>query len=331
MSAKSVGIAGLMALAGLALIAVIASNPFSTQASTHDTADGQETEERLSADVATPSQIAGPEQSDPLQGTDEDSDDSEPYIGVAIFELEDGTIKVVRVQKGSPSDGALMSGDVITAVDGTTVTGTSDLTDAIAEAGSGTAITLTITRDGSSQTVDVTIGERDTSVPSVRVYRSSKTFGPWRMGHPRLGMGKSDALSGVDGKPVHTRVVFEKEDGSYSTYRAVVGTVSDVDAAAGTFTLDPKDGSDSIDYTIGDDTKVVMGRSGDLGELNTDDDTLVVDIDGEVKMVQQGELPGKRGHLFRGGKRRGGVSMTDQNDMIQKALEAMRSTVDDRM
>ena len=331
MSAKSVGIAGLMALAGLALIAVIASNPFSTQASTHDTAAGQETEERLSADVATQSQIARPEQSDLLQGTEEDSDDSEPYIGVAIFELEDGTVKVVRVQDGGPSDGVLMSGDVITAVDGTAITGASDLIDAIAEAGSGTAMTLTITRDGSSQTVDVTVGERDTSVPSVRVYRSSKTFGPSRMRHPRLGMWKLGSLSGVDGKAVHTKIVFENEDGSYSTYRAVVGTVSDVDATAGTFTLDPKDGSDSIDYTISDDTKVVMNRSGDLGGLNTDDDTLVVDVDGEVKMVQQGELPGKRGRLFRGGKWRGGVHMTDQNGLIQKALEAIRSKVDDRI
>ena len=105
---------------------------------------------------------------------------------------------------------------------------------------------------------------------------------------------------GDSGEAVHTRIVFENEDGEYSTYRAVVGTVSEVDTSAGTFTLDPKDGSDSIDYTIDEDTKVVMNRSGDLGQLNTDDETLVVDVDGEVMLVRQGELTKKRRHLFGG-------------------------------
>ena len=140
MSAKTVGAAGLMALAGLALIAVIALNPFSTQASTHDMYDGQETQERLSADVGTPSQVTKPDQLGQLQASDEadeDSDNTEPYIGVAIVEIEDGSVKVTRVQEGSPSDGVLMPGDMITAVDGATIDGSGDLVDAIAEAGSG--------------------------------------------------------------------------------------------------------------------------------------------------------------------------------------------------
>ena len=289
MSAKKVGVAGLMALASLALIAVIASNPFSSQASTLDDNVGQDTRERLSADVDTPSQISRPDQQVQPQTADEDSEDSEPYIRVAIIEMDDGSIKVVRVQEGGPSDGVLMSGDIITAVDGTTVTGTSDLVDAIAEAGSGATITLTITRDGSRETMDVTVGERDISVPSVRVYRSSKQYPSSIFRLPHFGKGKFSTPPGRDGRVVHSRIVIENEDGSFSTYRAVVGTVSDVDSTTGTFTLNPKDGSDSIDYTINDDTKVIMSRSGDLGPLNTNDETLVVDIDGEVKMLQQGE------------------------------------------
>ena len=295
MSAKTIGMAGLMALAGLALIAVIASNPFPTQASTPDTPTIKDTAEQLSAGVTEPSQIAKPDQPDLFQGTDEDSDESEPHIGVAIYELEDGTVKVIRVLDGGPSDGVLMSGDVITAVDGSTVTGTSSLVDAITEAGVGTTLTLTITRDGSSQTADVTVGERESSTSSARLLRATKSFFPSRMGVPRFGKGRSRSLMGDSGNVVHTRVVFENEDGEYSTYRAVVGTVSEVDASAGTFTLDPKDGSDSIDYTVSDDTKVVMNRSGDLGQLNTDDETLVVDVDGEVMLVQQGQLTKKRG------------------------------------
>ena len=337
MSAKTIGVAGLMALAGLALVAVIASNPFSTQASTHDATDNQETQERLSADVAAPSQVTQPDQLGQLQATDDDSEKVKPYIGVVVIEMEDGSVKVARVQKGGPSDGALMIGDLITAVDGTTIDGTSDLIDAIEDAGSGTTITLTITRDGASQTVDVTVGERDTSGPTVRMYRWSKTYSPSVSGFRSHGKGKLGAVMG--GRAVHSKVVFENEDGSFSTYRAVVGTVSNLDAAAGTFTLNPKDGSGSIDYTISDDTKVNMSRDGDLGALNTDDDTLVVDVDGEVQLVQQGERAKQRMGFFKGGKRlgfdgagrwHGSSRMEERKSMIEEALEAIRSQLDDK-
>ena len=343
MSAKSVGIAGLLALAGLALIAVIASNPLSTLASTDDAPGTQKAQVQLSADVVTPSQIAQPDRMGQLQATDdddEDSENSEPYIGVAVVDLDDGSVKVVRVQEDGPADGILMSGDVITAVDGTTIDGTSDLVDAITEAGSGTTITLTITRDGSSQTADVTVGERDAAESTTRVYRSSRKFLPSMFNSPRMGKGKFESLEDSGRRIVHSKFVIENVDGSFSTYRAVTGTVSSVDASAGTFTLDPKDGSDSIDYTIDDDTTVRMNRRGDLGALNTDDDTFVIDIDGEVKLVQQGEQPGKRGHLFRGGKmfrfndggrwqNRSGIA--DQKAMIQKAMEIITSQSNDRM
>ena len=65
-------------------------------------------------------------------------------------------------------------------------------------------------------------------------------------------------------------------------------TVTSVDADAGTFTLQPKDGSATIDYTINDETVVIMSRTGDLGQLNTTDPTVVMDVDGDVKWVRQG-------------------------------------------
>ncbi len=343
MSVKTVGVAGLMALAGLALISVIAFNPFSTQASTHDMDEGQETQERLSADVETPSQVTRPDQLGQLQASDEDEEDSdnaEPYIGVAIFENEDGSVEVVRVQEDSPSDGVLMSGDVITAVDGATIDGTGDLVDAIAEAGSGATITLTIVRDGASQTVDVTVGERDTLSHSLRAYRSSKKYPSSEFSFPRLGKGKLGAFADLGGRVVHSRTVLENEDGSFSIYRAVAGTLSNIDTTAGAFTLSPRDGSDPIDYTITDDTKVMMNRNGDLGALNTDDDTLVIDVDGEVKMVHQGERPREGKHFFRGGKRfkfdgggrwRDSSHMADLKAMIEKASEDIGVQPNDRM
>ena len=335
MSAKKIGVAGLMALASLALIAVIASNPFSTQASTLVDTVGQDTQERLSADVDTSSQISRPEQQVQPQAADEDSEDSEPYIGVAIIEMDDGSVKVVRVLEGGPSDSVLKTGDLITAVDGTTIDGNSDLVDAITEAGSGETITLTITRDGSSQTVDVTVGERDMAVPSVRMYTSKKMFAPFKF--PGLTKGRHRTLANADGRVVHSKIVFENEDGSFSTYRAVVGTVSDVDSTAGTFTLNPKDGSDSIDYAINDDTKVSMSRSGDLGPLNTSDETFVVDVDGEVKILQQGEWSGPRNRFFRG-SRRFGLNDKDMWDgrhltprIMFEAFERVKSQADDKM
>ena len=78
------------------------------------------------------------------------------------------------------------------------------------------------------------------------------------------------------------------EDGNYQTHRTVAGTVTSVDADAGTFTLQPKDGSATIDYTINDETVITMIRTGDLGQLNTTDPTVVMDVDGEVKWIRQG-------------------------------------------
>ena len=66
------------------------------------------------------------------------------------------------------------------------------------------------------------------------------------------------------------------------------GTVTTVDADAGTFTLQPKDGSATIDYTINDETVITISRTGDLGQLNTTDPTMVMDVDGEVKWIRQG-------------------------------------------
>ena len=86
-------------------------------------------------------------------------------------------------------------------------------------------------------------------------------------------------------------VVMADENGVYQTYKATVGLVTGIDADAGTFTLQPKDGSALIEYMISDDTKVNLNRAGDLGELNTEDNTLVVDVNGEVKLVHQGEMP----------------------------------------
>ena len=64
-------------------------------------------------------------------------------------------VVVVQAEKGFPAYGVLKAGDVITAVDGTPVTGPAGLTGLIHAHPAGRTLTLTITRNGRSQQVQV--------------------------------------------------------------------------------------------------------------------------------------------------------------------------------
>lgn len=339
MNPKSLGIAGLMALSALALIAVIASRPFTSQAATHEPEEMHQLAEQPISDIKAATEITQTQQFDMLQGTGEEDDDSNPYIGIYIAELDDGSVRVMKVMTGGPSDGLLMQGDIITEVGGTTLEASSDLIDAVADAGVGNEISLTVTRDGSSLTIDITVENLETSKSSLGTFRSGRAHALPRFGffHSERAKPTSNYESG--GPVVHSRIVIENDDGSFSTHRSVIGTVSEVDSSAGTFTLIPKDGSDDIDFTISDDTKVVMNRNGDLGQLNTEDETLVVDVDGEVSMVVQGTWIGKRSHFSRAGKRFGiedggmwpGRSHRfHRNSFVDSVLDDMRKRFDNR-
>jgi putative serine protease PepD len=70
-------------------------------------------------------------------------------------------VGVSDVQSGSGADNAgLKAGDVITAVDGKPVTTPAQLRAVIAAHQPGDKITVTIRRDGSTKSVDVTLGSR---------------------------------------------------------------------------------------------------------------------------------------------------------------------------
>lgn len=297
MDAKKFGLGGLIALAALALVAVIAANPFSTQASTKDTPQTRPEEERLSADVVSPSQVAQPDSIGQLQAADADDEDGKPYIGVMIRATDSGAIEVVFVMDDSPADGVVEVGDVITAIDGTTVTGVGDLTTAVETAGVDGTLPLTITRDGASQTVNLTVGEWD---GDMRAWgRKSQSWHIFPRGNRGGRGGKMRAKD--DGKPVSWQAVYQDEDGNNTTHRMTVGTASNIDSTAGTFTLTPKDGSAAINYTVTDDTKVILVNNGDIGGLNATDDVLVYDVDGDVKLVRQGDMGGRG--FGKGGKR----------------------------
>jgi len=81
-----------------------------------------------------------------------------PYLGVWL-EPADGGAGIAKVAAGSPADRAgLQQGDVITAIDGHTVSSPDALVARITRLSPGDTVTITITRDGSNQTLRVTIG-----------------------------------------------------------------------------------------------------------------------------------------------------------------------------
>ena len=291
MQIKTIAGATLAALGGLALVGVIAANPFSTQASTGDAPDATRTQpiSQPRADTVTPSQVAQPEGLGNLQASEGEEEETKPGIGVLIAPLDDGSIKVLRVVEDGPAAGVLMAGDVITAVGGTVVTEVGDLTGAIADGGVGSTITLTIMRSDVSQDVNVTVGEID-----------ADTYRHKARGSFDFDRGGRSVQSDMRDRFARSEIVIADEDGNYQTRRTMVGAVSNIDTGAGTFTLQPKDGSAPIDYTIDDETRVAINRQGDIGSLNSTDETLVMDVDGKVTLVHQSDRvrPFKRGfHL----------------------------------
>jgi putative serine protease PepD len=87
------------------------------------------------------------------------------YLGIHVSDVADnGGAKIDSIVSGSPADKAkLQVGDVITAVGGKAVTGADDLTAAVNGYKSGDKATLTVKRNGSSKSIDVTFGTRPSS------------------------------------------------------------------------------------------------------------------------------------------------------------------------
>ena len=86
------------------------------------------------------------------------------FLGVSTAGSDAGAI-VERVQAGSPASAAhLRAGEIITRVDGKAVAGADGLVQAIAGRKPGEHVTLTVLRDGSTQSVAVTLTGRPSTV-----------------------------------------------------------------------------------------------------------------------------------------------------------------------
>jgi putative serine protease PepD len=84
------------------------------------------------------------------------------YLGVTVADSTSGAGAAIgSVKSGTPAASAgLEAGDVVTAIDGVTVDNADDLTAKISAHQPGDKVTLTVTRNGATKTIDVTLGTR---------------------------------------------------------------------------------------------------------------------------------------------------------------------------
>ena len=279
MKRLSVGV--VVALAVMALTAVIAANAGTTQADQERQAAQAEVQPKLGDG-------RGAEGSGQGSGFKRNAapEDKAPFIGVTLGELPEaeadaldiaGGVVVGRVLDDGPAAGLLAAGDVIVSVGGVDVLTAVDVVQAVRAVEPGDTLSFTVVRDGVTLTVEVEVGDR----PHRTIRRAGRKAGP---GNPVLSL-----IRQLGNRLAKAEIVLETDDG-FKTFRAVAGTLSDLNVDERTFTLNlvDGDGSEPIEYTISDDTVVTTKQRGTLAGLNTTDRTLVVDVDGDVKLVQQG-------------------------------------------
>lgn len=220
-------------------------------------------------------------------GVQQSESTSKPFVGIAITAvLEDsdtGGALIVRVVEGSPADGNLQADDIITAIDGESVSGPGDVVRIVREHAPGDSIVFTVVRDGASTDVSVTVGERDSSTyDGRRGKRGSYEHG---------GFGRTF------GDFVLSDTRYMTDDG-VKTVRKAVGTAQNIDPTAGTFNLLLRDDSETLSFTIDDDTKIAVDSvdgEASISDLSADATTMVVQVmqpDGtsEVQSVVQSEF-----------------------------------------
>ncbi|MBA3488673.1 MAG: PDZ domain-containing protein [Longispora sp.] len=76
---------------------------------------------------------------------------------------------VKEVQAGKPADGKLQKGDVITSVDGKTVTAVSDVSTAVKSKPVGTSLTINYTRNGTPGSAVITTTANDKGEPAIGI------------------------------------------------------------------------------------------------------------------------------------------------------------------
>ena len=197
------------------------------------------------------------------------SSDQSVYLGVQIAQTADGPT-VGSVIADSPADKAgLQRGDVIKAIDGTSVSDVQAIRDAIEGKNAGDKVTVSITRNGNAQDVTVTLEAPPTPLTQ------ANPLVPELNGIPR------DELFGhlLGGS-------FQFTDADNETHTASIelGTVTAVDADAKTISVDLNSG-DSKQYTVSDD---VVAVPSDLTQFEEGDPVTAIAVDGSLRAIIHG-------------------------------------------
>ncbi|MHB8468310.1 MAG: S1C family serine protease [Gaiellaceae bacterium] len=84
------------------------------------------------------------------------------YLGVSVGDVSAGSgAQIECIVPGSPAAGAgLKAGDIVTAIGSTAIANADDLTASMSAHQPGDKVTFTVTRNGSTKTIDVTLGTR---------------------------------------------------------------------------------------------------------------------------------------------------------------------------
>jgi membrane-associated protease RseP (regulator of RpoE activity) len=207
-------------------------------------------------------------------GTQEEQNQETAWLGANVVLAADG-VTVASVIADSPADTAgLQRGDVVTAVDGTTIGTLQDFRDLLKDKAVGDTITLTINRDGQALDVTATLeAQPEALAPAIPLL-------------PELeGIAADELFSHVQGGQFN----FTDEQGNLLTLTVDAGTVASVDTGTGTLTLNLNAGGTKT-YTVEDGD---MGVA--LSDLQQGDEVAVMSVGNDVRVVVRGVgmlLPG---------------------------------------
>jgi len=211
--------------------------------------------------------------------------DQGAWLGIQIVQSTDGPT-VASVIASSPAEKAgLQRGDVIKAIDGTSVSNVQAVHDAIKGKKAGDTVTVSITRNGNAQDVTVTLEAQPEALPQA---------------YPML-----PEINGIPADQLFSHLLggsfqFTDKDNKTHTASVDLGTVTSVDANAKTISVDLNAGG-SKQYTISGD---VTTMPSDLTQFADGDHVVIISVDGNLRAVMKGA---GLGVPFFGGKRGPGL------------------------